>query len=324
MASLAAIRPVLDDWHVIARSEDIVEGSLSTAKVLNQDLLAWRKDGVLNVWKDACIHRGAPLSKGHLCARGIRCPYHGWEFASGGECVYIPAQGDRPVPQNARAVCFPAADRYGWAWVNLSRSEAALPSYDEFDSRAHPAIMCGPYSLKAWGPRVIENFLDVSHLPFVHGGILGSVDDSYVEDYQAAIENGVITADPVHVLQPNPDGSGEKTTVLYAYKVLKPLAAQFTKRFDGRTFSIMLAVTPVADGESMAWMRIAVDYPVGPAEEMVAFQDALLEQDRSVLEYQRPPRLPLDLKSEFHLVSDRLSVTYRQWLRQLNMEYGVE
>lgn len=324
ISTMGEFRPVFDDWHVIARSEEVTAGKMLTATVLGQDLIIWRYGRTLNVWKDACIHRGAKLSNGELCDDGVvRCPYHGWEFASGGRCVFIPAQKDRPVSNEAKAVAFSAVDRYGWVWVNISGSDAPLPPYEEFDTTGFEVTNCGPYSLKAWGTRIVENFVDVSHLPFVHSGILGSVDDCYVENYEARIEGGTVVADPVHVIQPNPDGSQLKTQVLYSYQVFKPLAAKFTKRFGGKTLSILLAVTPVRDGESLAWMSVAVNYSMGTKEQIMEFQDLLMEQDRTILEHQRPSKLPLDLRSEFHLASDKLSLAYRKWLRDQKMEYGV-
>ncbi len=45
----------------------------------------------LEVWQDLCIHRGTRLSLGRVQdtaqGRQVVCPYHGWVYAAGGQCV---------------------------------------------------------------------------------------------------------------------------------------------------------------------------------------------------------------------------------------------
>ena len=36
-----------------------------------------------------------------------------------------------------------------------------------------------------------------------------------------------------------------------------------------------------------------------------------------------PERIPLDLKEELHVRSDRLAVAYRRWLKELGVTYGT-
>jgi vanillate O-demethylase monooxygenase subunit len=60
-----------------------------------------------------------------------------------------------------------------------------------------------------------------------------------------------------------------------------------------------------------------------PPEGMVEFQDRIFEQDRPILESQRPELLPLDLQAELHLRSDRTAIAYRRWLAQLGVRTGA-
>ena len=58
----------------------------------------------------------------------------------------------------------------GSAWENRWATCPSLPLV----TTPHFALMlAGPYFFRAKGPRVIENFLDVAHLGFVHAGLLG-------------------------------------------------------------------------------------------------------------------------------------------------------
>ena len=50
----------------------------------------------------------------------------------------------------------------------------------------------------------------------------------------------------------------------------------------------------------------------------------IFEEDRAIVESQRPELLPLDLQAELHLRSDRMAIGYRTWLRQLGLRYGAQ
>jgi vanillate O-demethylase monooxygenase subunit len=58
-------------------------------------------------------------------------------------------------------------------------------------------------------------------------------------------------------------------------------------------------------------------------EELLRFQDHVSEQDRLIVESQRPELLPLDLQAELHLRSDRMAIAYRKWLRAIGLTYGT-
>jgi vanillate O-demethylase monooxygenase subunit len=60
-----------------------------------------------------------------------------------------------------------------------------------------------------------------------------------------------------------------------------------------------------------------------PNEVFIQFQDKLIEQDRVILESQQPEMLPLDLQTEMHHKSDRLSISYRKWLREIGVSFGT-
>ena len=53
------------------------------------------------------------------------------------------------------------------------------------------------------------------------------------------------------------------------------------------------------------------------------FQDTIVSQDIPTVESQRPRRLPLNNDAEFHLPSDRASLAYRKWLKQLGVKFGT-
>ena len=75
-----------------------------------------------------------------------------------------------------------------------------------------------------------------------------------------------------------------------------------------------------------AWFIVATTARNDAAElktEYIPRIAAIFEQDRAIVESQRPELLPLDLQAELHLRSDRVAIAYRTWLRQLGLRFGA-
>ena len=121
-------------------------------------------------------------------------------------------------------------------------------------------IPAGPYLYRAHGPRVVENFLDVAHFPFVHMGYLGDPSQTEVGDYEAKIrEDGVVTQE-IPVWQPDPDGNGKSAKVAYTFHVPRPLTATFMKVHGKNRFAMFSCVTPAGERESIVWLIMALNY----------------------------------------------------------------
>ena len=317
--------PILvDDWHVVARSVDIGSGQVRAARLLGRDLVLWRSGGELCVWRDLCLHRGAKLSGGRVQDQCLVCPYHGWNYDASGRCVRIPAHPTQSPPERARATAYQVRERYGLIWACLGTPKEDVPRFAEWDDVSFRKVEAGPYLFKAHGPRVIENFLDVGHFPFVHAGLLGDPGHTEVGDYEVETTAEGVLARDIPVWQPDPDGTGHAAEVKYTYRVLRPLTAYFLKSQQEQRFSIFNAVTPVDDGVSVAWLIMALNYaPEATDEQLRIFQDKVSAQDIPIVESQRPELLPLDLQAELHLRSDRTAIAYRRWLTKLGLKYGT-
>jgi Vanillate O-demethylase oxygenase C-terminal domain len=86
------------------------------------------------------------------------------------------------------------------------------------------------------------------------------------------------------------------------------------------------AVQPVSDTACRGYVVLRVppaeaggkdwdEYAAG----LIEIQDVVQEQDRRVVESQRPEQLPEDLSAELHFRFDRLAVRYRQGLSRLGI-----
>ncbi len=325
MSSASLKDPVLlNDWHVIGRSSDLPEGSIRKARVLGEDLVSWRFNGRANVWQDLCVHRGSRLSLGSVRDGELTCAYHGWTYDESGQCVRFPSHPEQKPPPTAHVKTYRSEERYGLTWACLGEPAREIPAFAKWDDRSFRKVFCGPYLYRASATRAVENFLDVAHFPFVHGGLLGDEAHAEINDYTVEAGPEGIVARNVVVWQPDPDGTGNGKTVNYTYRVLRPLTAYFVKRTEEGSFAIQLNVTPIDESSCEGWMCIALDYAAETTDsELRAYQDKITGQDVPVVESQRPERLPLDLQAEMHLRSDRIAVAYRKWLRELGLSFGT-
>lgn len=314
---------LLNDWHVVAYAPDLPEGKPMGVRLLDENIVIWRVGDKIHAWRDLCIHRGTKLSLGKVENATISCPYHGWVYNEDGQCVRYPAHPNQQPSAKAHVKVYQAKEKYNWIWVTLGHPEKDVPEFAQWDDPEFRKVHCGPYTYNASGPRAVENFLDVTHFPYVHQGYLGDPAHPEISDYEAEVsEDGVIARD-ISVWQPDPDGTGKGAMVTYTYQVVRPLTAFFVKS-TGSRFAMYFTVTPVSQDVSVVWTYVAMDYgELRPDREIQEFEDMITLQDVPIVESQRPELLPLDLQAELHLRSDRTAIAYRTWLRQLGLSFGT-
>ena len=333
-AAPACADPVLlDDWHPVVRSSDLGCGALAGVRLLGRDIVVWRDgDAGLHAWQDRCPHRGTRLSAGRVDGNQLVCAYHAWRFDGAGRCMAIPAMPAQRPPQAACAAAWHACEAYGLVWVCVGvPATPVLPFPEHADARLNK-VVCGPYDVATSGPRIVENFLDMAHFPFVHAGILGEPAHTEVRDYQVeAWDDGSGLAGPratgCRFWQPQTNSLAHGgSEVEYTYRVVRPLCAILTKAPDaqlGFYEAISLHVQPLAETASRVWIVLALTNFVQSDAELAAFQDRIFLQDRPILEAQVPARLPLSSDAEVSMACDRMSVAYRRYLAARGLRWGV-
>ncbi|MEH7237477.1 aromatic ring-hydroxylating dioxygenase subunit alpha [Bacillus sp. JJ1562] len=315
-----------DQWVVAARAEDIKEEPQQVI-VLGERIVLFRTEDGIHAFKDLCIHRGAALSLGCVKDGQLVCPYHGWEYNSEGDCTKIPQLPEgRKIPLKAKAIKYSCREEYGYVWVNLNNNNPKMFTYRPFLDESYHNVLWGKTEINAKPPRVVENFLDVGHLAFVHEGFLGVQEKPVIGDYDVHQGEDSIYSDEIAIFQPDPDGTGVAKDVYYTYEVFNPLVVQFTKRDPEKDnkMSIVLMIQPVTEEKSIAHGIISFNYDTGTSdEETVNFQDMIFSQDKPIVENQKPEDLPLDLQVELSLKSDRMSIAYRQYLKKIGVTLGT-
>lgn len=324
---------VFDDWHPAAASASVAKGTLTTARLLDQELVLWRaSDEQVHAWQDRCPHRGTRLSIGSIENDHLICAYHGWRFAASGHCTHYPALPALKPPASTCARTYIAAEHYGLIWVCIGTPRHDVPPFPEYGDAKLRKVLCGPYAVAASAPRIVENFLDMAHFPFVHGGILGEQPRNEVCDYQVgpfddgAGGSGVI-ATACFFWQPRPNSQARGGALVeYTYRVVRPFTAILTKvpeQAGGATEAISLHVQPVAEEASVVWIVLAMPNFEQSERELREFQDSIFLQDKPIVENQMPRRLPLAPGAEVSIRSDRMSLAYRAYLREQGLRYGI-
>lgn len=167
-----------DTWFPIAHSSALRDKPIrrwlhGTAIVL------WRDgSGTARAMEDRCCHRRAPLSEGRIIDGCLQCPYHGWIYDGSGQVVKIPSMGDDyRVPKNCAVPTYPLVQRSGHLWVwwgNPNAADVALIPDVPFVRHDGTAPVEGTLLYDVPQELLVENILDLTHIDYVHGGLLGN------------------------------------------------------------------------------------------------------------------------------------------------------
>jgi len=167
-------------WYPVAYLRDLDPQAPQRFVLLGQPLVIWfeRGEGIWRVFADICPHRLVPLSEGRLSSDGqLECPYHGWQFDGAGHCTLIPqAAADLTPPARAQCRSYAAREAQGLLFVFSGAAELAeahplpvVPLLDEPGWLVQDTFRDLPYDAIT----LLENVLDVSHVPFTHHGTVG-------------------------------------------------------------------------------------------------------------------------------------------------------
>jgi phenylpropionate dioxygenase-like ring-hydroxylating dioxygenase large terminal subunit len=251
--------------------------------------------------------------------------------------VLIPAQPDTPPPLKARAFPHRAEERYGLIWASLGNPPHDVPLFPESDNSEYRVFHAGPYPFRANAFRSVENFVDATHFPFVHAGLNGVMQKpDKLNDYKVTKGPDGLSTTGIHVFQPYGDHRQVPVNAEYRYRCLRPTTAYFQKAVriadpaqmhrgsNNDCFCTFLTAQPIDEVNCIIRLGVAINFgPELTEADILRRQDLVFSQDRDIVETQHPERIPLDLREELHIRSDRLAVEYRRWLKELGVTYGT-
>jgi phenylpropionate dioxygenase-like ring-hydroxylating dioxygenase large terminal subunit len=134
------------------------------------------RHGVAHALVDRCPHRGVALSLGRVLDDGcLECPFHGWRFAGDGACTLVPLN-PRAKREQLGVMALPTVERGGLIWVFTGEqppSDRPTPLVPDSLLRTDRRRHVQEVVFEAHWTRVMENMLDVPHLPWVHARTIG-------------------------------------------------------------------------------------------------------------------------------------------------------
>ncbi|MEM9602899.1 MAG: aromatic ring-hydroxylating dioxygenase subunit alpha [Pseudomonadota bacterium] len=232
--------------------------------------------------------------------------------------------------EDERGAAKPVCEAHGHVWSSLGQPAHPVFAIPEGLEAGRTLVDCGGVRVRASPLRVVENFLDIAHFPFVHTDILGAEPHTEVAPYRVEIRDTVdeVWATKVSFYQPQAAKSASDGIVTeYEYRVPAPCASILYKTCPprpGEMDVIALFVRPLSEtlSEAYAWMALYDDD--SSIEDLIQFQQTIFLQDRSILENQVPRKLPLDPRMESPTGADKTSIAYRRWLKRKGFRYGAE
>lgn len=153
-------------WYPLVAQKRLSKKPLKM-KLLGKYLVLVKLKGEIACFEDRCPHRNVPLSDGFVENNHLRCGYHGWAFNKQGLVTKIP--GCQCMKEQITLKSYKVHIEDGIIWVCLKGNRAFKnPFYldSTFDTQTHFK------SLQSDFIHTIENFLDATHTPFIHKGLL--------------------------------------------------------------------------------------------------------------------------------------------------------
>ncbi|MGF1471633.1 MAG: Rieske 2Fe-2S domain-containing protein [Rubrobacteraceae bacterium] len=318
-------------WHPVLPSEDLTDKPVGV-ELLGEWLAVARLEGEAVAFNNLCRHLGAALALGDVIEDGcyLRCTYHGWAYDKTGQCVDIPARRGTSIPREAKVRTYPTREAYGLVWVCLdSESPYDIPEYPEYDNpdfyREQPLIKEGPW--RASAVRVVIATLDDTHFPWVHPGLLGDRDHPEAPDHHVWREGDYLLS-RYEMLQPaaeafatqgDPDSMRK---VEYTYYTT-PNSVRMDKVGDNETYSMLLLTCPHTHDSTTVYLHRVRNFDKSPERdpEYTELQRTIVQQDRPIVESQRPWLLP-PLSSKLMLYTrpaDQPLVALQRWLEELGI-----
>ena len=247
-----------------------------------------------------------------------------------GQPVRMFRDGDRIRVQGDGGADLAVTERFGHVWACPGTPAHPLFAIPEADQPGRRLVECGVVRVKCSPLRAVENFLDIAHFPFVHTDILGAEPHTEVNRYEVAIreDSDEVWATKVTFYQPQAAKSAAGGIVTdYMYRVPAPTAAVLYKTcpaMPGEWDVIGIFVQPLTEELCDVWPWMALYDDVTPQADLIAFQQMIFLQDRSILENQIPRLLPLDPGMEIPTQADLTSIAYRRWLKRKGLTYGAQ
>jgi phenylpropionate dioxygenase-like ring-hydroxylating dioxygenase large terminal subunit len=240
------------------------------------------------------------------------------------------------TPDGLRVDPRPAAvaERFGVVLVAPEEPRAPLLDVPEDADPEYAQGWPAPERSGSAAGALAENFLDVAHFPFVHAGTFGAAEETYVEPFDVARTGVGLTSvqeqwfdnpgDPAVAAGVRPVRQRRRATYTYRWRPFQ-LSLRLEELDAGAVKTIVFLLQPEDVDSTRIYTKmllhgiggVAVPPPEVVAEE-VAFEVAVLAEDLALQRAMTVRGLPLRLRDELHVRSDRSGVALRRVLADLS------
>ena len=311
-------------WFPVATIEEVTDKPIGI-KLLDVHLVLYRANGKIIVARDLCLHRGVPLSMGWVEGDNIVCPYHGFSYGPEGNCTSIPAHPNAKISPRLCITIYPTVERYGLVWTSIAGDEPDIPPLPVWDEDEYLNILPPYIDIAGSAGRQMEGFLDVSHFAWVHSDSFADRKNPVVPSYSVNKTDYGLHVE--YLSSVSNYGKGQQHLEppnfqwLRVFDIYPPLAARLTVHFpEGGRLFILNCASPVSARKTRMFSPMARNFDHdAPIEETYEFNLQIFNEDREMVENQKPEELPLDLQAEAHIPADKTSIAYRQLLRELGL-----
>ena len=318
-------------WYPVAYSVDVGSEPVPF-RIFGEDHVAWRAGdgGTVHAAVDQCPHRSARLSQGWVADGCLVCPYNGWRFDSTGSCVEIPAnEPGLAIPARAHVESILCEERYGLVWVCVGIPRAGIPDLVEAEDPEFVMIHELMDTWTASAPRIIDNALDVSHVAWVRRNTVGSAANPRLSDYTVerdglnitfSVSYTVAVSDQQKINLGIDSDLTERTTHA---ELVQPLVFRGVLEYheNGLRHVLFKTATPIDDRTTLFCQFIARSDRPSPEvwADIAGVDRAVQDEDRTLLEG-IDPNFPIEVTTELHTKSDRMTLGYRRVLAELASE----
>lgn len=160
-------------WYSVSRSHELAVGEVKAVNAFDRELVLYRsRSGVTRIHDAFCPHLGAHLGhQGRVVGETIRCPFHGWQFGSDGNCTEIPYCDE--IPERARLRTWHCEEKNGeiyiWFHPENTAPQWELPDLPELEDPLWTAPRYSEFRVPAHVQDIAENSCDPVHFQYVHG-----------------------------------------------------------------------------------------------------------------------------------------------------------